>query len=234
LLTFYPSGPGIAPIAVSPIPRETIDEVRKHPEPMNAYMQARTDYASAQARSADAATLQNLKTRFEAAQKAWLESTKSAEAFIHRDAKYGISPVELLKRIDSLEGRTHAVHPAQLYASINGFMMAILLNAVFYRRKQHGFVAALFFLLYPIVRFFEEVIRSDNPHDVIGLTISQFVSLAIFVTGVVFMIAIYRMPANSMSADANVSAKPVMVPASRGSQGSKGSQNRTNDRPRKH
>mgnify|MGYP000665943926 CR=1 FL=1 len=64
-------------------------------------------------------------------------------------------------------------------------IMAFLLNAVFYRRQRQGLVTGLFFLLYPIMRFLEEIIRSDNPHDVIGLTISQFVSLTIFIGGII-------------------------------------------------
>jgi len=85
-----------------------------------------------------------------------------------------------------------AVHPAQLYASIGAMLLSALLSAIFYVRKRHGIVIVMLFLLYPIQRTVEEMIRVDNPHDVAGLTISQFVGMIMFLTGIAALIYLYK------------------------------------------
>jgi len=90
------------------------------------------------------------------------------------------------------------VNPTQLYSSIHAFLLAGLLSTVFYRRTRHGVVVGLLFLLYPIARVILESIRVDNPHDTAGLTISQFVSLVMFVGGAAYLYVLYRfMPQRS-------------------------------------
>ena len=95
-----------------------------------------------------------------------------------------------LKDLAHDHGRTVPVHPVQIYASINGMLLAILLNEVFYRRKRHGVVFAVLLMLYPAARVMEEMIRIDNPHDTAGLTISQFVSLLLFSLGLALFLAL--------------------------------------------
>lgn len=90
------------------------------------------------------------------------------------------------------------VHPAQLYSSINAMLLSFLLTAIFYVRRRHGVVAAALLILYPIPRILLEMIRTDNPHDVGGLTISQFVSLGLLVSGLVALYVLYtRFPLRS-------------------------------------
>lgn len=91
------------------------------------------------------------------------------------------------------EARSLPVHPTQLYSAISAILLSGLLSAVFYQRKRHGVVIGLLFVLYPISRVIIETIRADNPHDTAGLTISQFVSAAMFVGGIIYLIALYRM-----------------------------------------
>ena len=67
-----------------------------------------------------------------------------------------------------------------------------LLSAVFYQRKRHGVVIGLVFVLYPIGRILLELIRADNPHDALGLTVSQFVALAMCVAGLVYLFVLYK------------------------------------------
>jgi len=114
--------------------------------------------------------------------------------------QFNIPPEKFIELANDPNSRSAYVHPAQLYASIDGFTLAILLSAVFYRRKRQGIVFGLLFLFYPIMRFMEEIIRSDNPHDTAGLTISQFISLLLFLTGVVWMIIVHRLPLRSPKA----------------------------------
>lgn len=88
--------------------------------------------------------------------------------------------------------RAHPVHPTQLYASINALLLSFVLSGLLYRRRRHGLVVVMLFLLYPISRFLLESIRADNPHDVAGLTISQFMSLLIIAVGIVCLIVLYK------------------------------------------
>jgi phosphatidylglycerol:prolipoprotein diacylglycerol transferase len=178
-------------------------ERRKGPE--YAYRQAVEALEQARIRQADSATIDKLRKRVDATRKKVQESSSEYATVARQEWQYMLTPSEVQTAAD--EGRTHAVHPVQLYASINGLLLAVLLNNLFYRRKQHGLVTAVLFLTYPLMRIMEEIIRSDNPHDVIGMTISQFVSVAILVGGIVYLIAIYRLPANSMPAPARAGTR---------------------------
>lgn len=84
------------------------------------------------------------------------------------------------------------LHPTQLYSSINAMLLSAFFSAMFYVRKRHGVVAASVFVLYPITRFIMELIRTDNPQDTLGLTISQFVSMVMFVFGLAALFVIYK------------------------------------------
>ncbi len=96
------------------------------------------------------------------------------------------------------ECKSLPVHPAQLYATIGAVLLSMLLALVFHRRKRHGMVIGLVLLLYPIQRTLEEMIRSDNPQDVVGLTVSQSVSIVLFLVGVVYLLILYKtMPERS-------------------------------------
>jgi len=85
-----------------------------------------------------------------------------------------------------------AVHPAQLYAAIGALLLSAFLTALFYVRKRHGVVIVMLLILYPIQRTIEDMIRVDNPHDVGGLTISQFIGLVLFFFGVAALIFLYK------------------------------------------
>lgn len=115
---------------------------------------------------------------------AWLRFEKYQDATWREAA--GIAPI-----------RSHPVHPAQLYASIDAFFLAIILHLYFFRRKRHGMVFALFLILYAPIRFVEEAIRGDNPHDTLHLTISQFVSVVLLLTGIALIVLLHRLPSRS-------------------------------------
>ena len=67
-----------------------------------------------------------------------------------------------------------------------------LLSAIFYQRKRHGVVIGLVFVTYPIARVLLELIRADNPHDAMGLTTSQFISIALFAGGAIYLFVLYK------------------------------------------
>jgi phosphatidylglycerol:prolipoprotein diacylglycerol transferase len=98
------------------------------------------------------------------------------------------------------------VHPTQLYSSAKGAVLALILY-LFWRRSQKtgnsknhkklfsqpGCTFALMFILYGISRFFMEFIRDDNPFEFDGLTISQNISIAMIVFGVLLMVIFEKM-----------------------------------------
>ena len=86
------------------------------------------------------------------------------------------------------------VHPTQLYSAFDGLLILTLLTAYFPRRKRDGEVMALLTVTYPLTRFLNEALRSDEPANMLGMTMSQAISVAIFLAGVAFWIALLRRP----------------------------------------
>lgn len=107
-----------------------------------------------------------------------------------------------VSEIEALAARSPSlpVHPTQLYATINALLLCGLLTTLFHVRKRHGLVMGALLILYPVSRFILEEVRTDNPEDILGLTISQAVSVALFAVGVVYLVVLYRLPQRSPSA----------------------------------
>ena len=105
-----------------------------------------------------------------------------------------------VSELEALAHQCHSlpVHPAQLYATIGALTLSGLLALVFYRRKRHGVVIGLTLLLYPVQRTLEEIIRADNPQDVAGLTVSQFIGLGLMLLGAAYLYILYtKLPERS-------------------------------------
>jgi prolipoprotein diacylglyceryltransferase len=120
------------------------------------------------------------------------------------------SPAEAAQLAKRQDLRSPYLHPAQLYSAIGPLLLAWLTNALFYRRKRHGVVFAIGFMLYAVERFIEESLRVDNPVDTFGLTISQAISVVIFIVMGVWLLVLRKMPLRSPRAVAFVpkDAKP--------------------------
>jgi phosphatidylglycerol:prolipoprotein diacylglycerol transferase len=84
------------------------------------------------------------------------------------------------------------VHPTQIYDAFALALLFLVLSVIHARRPRAGTVVAWTMMLYPLNRFAQEFIRADNPHDVGGLTISQFLSLAVFLAGIVLAIILAK------------------------------------------
>ncbi len=93
--------------------------------------------------------------------------------------------------------RSKLVHPAQVYGIINAFLLSWVLLELLYRRRRHGVVFAALCLIYPVTRIILEYVRVDNPHDSVGLTISQAFSVGIFLFGLLLILWLRRMPLRS-------------------------------------
>jgi hypothetical protein len=145
-------------------------------------------------RDPEAPEAKKLRREWEAAKKkasAELGSLLEAQSYPSRanpQRQTSVSELEELAR----GCRSMPVHPAQLYATVGAMLLSLLLGMVFYRRKRHGMVIGLVLLLYPIQRTLEEIIRADNPQDVAGLTVSQSISLGLFLLGLVYLVVLYK------------------------------------------
>jgi len=101
--------------------------------------------------------------------------------------------------------QTLPVHPTQIYSSLNAFILAGILYALWRwtGRKKPGIVMCLMLMFYGIARFFLETLRDDNPFETAwwavykGGTISQNISIYMFLTGAILLaILAIRKPAD--------------------------------------
>ena len=84
-----------------------------------------------------------------------------------------------------------ALHPTQLYDSLSALLLALVTWAYYPYRRRTGEVLAIGWIAYPINRFMIEFLRSDEAGQFgTSLTIAQWVSLALFVTGVAFFVTL--------------------------------------------
>jgi phosphatidylglycerol:prolipoprotein diacylglycerol transferase len=112
------------------------------------------------------------------------------------------------QQVTSGKYRCLPVHPTQLYSSADAAIIALMLYLFWKRSKsaaagklltRPGSTFALMFILYGIVRFFEEFLRDDNPFEFgwwtiyKGGTISQNLSIYMLVVGVVLMLVFQKM-----------------------------------------
>ncbi|NOZ23475.1 MAG: prolipoprotein diacylglyceryl transferase [Planctomycetes bacterium] len=99
------------------------------------------------------------------------------------------------------------VHPTELYSSVCAFLLFVLISYLYRFKKRDGEVLATFAVLYSVTRFMLEFWRADNPPVVDwfkewarrnrvdnlppfweGPTISQCISVAVFVLALVWII----------------------------------------------
>jgi phosphatidylglycerol:prolipoprotein diacylglycerol transferase len=91
------------------------------------------------------------------------------------------------------------LHPTQLYAALDGLLLLGLLTAYHPRRRRDGEVMALLMVSYPVTRFLIEGLRDDEPAVLGGLTLSQVLSVVVFLGGLVAWACLLRTPAGRAS-----------------------------------
>jgi phosphatidylglycerol---prolipoprotein diacylglyceryl transferase len=94
-----------------------------------------------------------------------------------------------------IPARSLPVHPAQLYSAIDALVIALFLLAWYPFRRHNGELVALMLTIYPITRFLEEIIRTDEGAIFgTGMSISQNVSILLLVAAVALWIFILKSP----------------------------------------
>lgn len=177
--------------------------VEKRELPNRRYQDLREEYQRALLDAPDAEATDELKTAVAIAQKKKnsheneLAALRVAQRYPSRRVPARRTSVSELEELAATY-RSLSVHPAQLYSAVHAMLLSGVLSLLFYLRKRHGVVIGALFVLYPIPRGILEMIRGDNPHDVFGLTVSQFVGLAMLGAGLVYLVILYkRMPERS-------------------------------------
>ena len=111
-----------------------------------------------------------------------------------RPSGYDHQPIELT--VDRPLPRSLAVHPTQLYSTIDALILCLLLLVYDRFRRRDGELTALMMTIYPITRFLIEKIRTDEANIWgTGLHISQNISLGILVVAIGLWIYVLRRPA---------------------------------------
>jgi phosphatidylglycerol:prolipoprotein diacylglycerol transferase len=96
--------------------------------------------------------------------------------------------------------RSLPVHPAQAYSSIDAALLAWVLWSFYPYRRHDGEVMALMLMLHPISRFLLETIRVDEaPVWGTGLSISQNLSVGLFLVGMGLWVAVGRKPPGNLA-----------------------------------
>jgi len=94
-----------------------------------------------------------------------------------------------------LPSRSLPIHPTQIYSAIHAALLGWLLWSYFPFRRHEGEVAALMLTIYPISRFLLEKIRIDESAVFgTGLSISQNISVVIFLAAITFWGVLWRQP----------------------------------------
>ena len=191
----------LQPLMLSSLTLAMSEEDRKGPS--QAYADAKRAHEFAVAKGTDDASIARLAAKMKRAKEnKKAHDREMYEVLLAQQYPSRIAPRRptSITELQNIAAGYHSapVHPAQLYSAIHALILSALLSGLFYVRKRHGVVAAALLMMYPLPRILLEMIRSDNPHDVGGLTVSQSVSFALFATGVVALYVLYtRLPERS-------------------------------------
>lgn len=102
--------------------------------------------------------------------------------------------------LNSPAGAVHLgehIHPTQLYASLYGLIILIILVLLDRKPRFDGFLMSVFFMLYGVSRFTNDFFRFYESNDQFGLfgthfTFNQLISFLMFSTGLTMFIVFYR------------------------------------------
>ncbi len=89
------------------------------------------------------------------------------------------------------------LHPTQLYSSLYGLIILIILLLFDRKSRASGFLSSLFFMLYGVSRFFIDFVRYYESSVMfhfwgIALTINQLISFFMFIAGLIFFIKLRK------------------------------------------
>jgi phosphatidylglycerol:prolipoprotein diacylglycerol transferase len=116
----------------------------------------------------------------------WAVSFPAHSPAWDQEVRLGLIPAEATGSL--------AVHPTQIYSAIDALVLLVLLTAYYPLRRRNGEVMGLLMLTYPVTRFVIEYLRNDEGAFFAGLTISQNISVLLFLGGLVYWAWILSLP----------------------------------------
>ena len=84
-----------------------------------------------------------------------------------------------------------AIHPTQIYSSLNALMIFGVLSFLNMKKRFNGFIFLLFLMIYSVTRFIIEFFRYEEIYY-FSLTPSQWVSIGMFIPAGILMIYLWR------------------------------------------
>lgn len=82
--------------------------------------------------------------------------------------------------------------PVQIIECVCNFILAFLLFYLSRKKMKKGSVLALYLIIYPVIRFTLEFFRGDEIRGfLLGLSTSQWISVLLFVIGIIMLLKIY-------------------------------------------
>ena len=79
------------------------------------------------------------------------------------------------------------LHPVQLYESFANFLLFAVLYKLALRKHRPGQIIGLYLVIYSTVRFCVEFFRNHEQGLVLGLSLTQWISVGLFGLGVVIL-----------------------------------------------
>ncbi|MEG2329561.1 prolipoprotein diacylglyceryl transferase [Anaerorhabdus sp.] len=108
------------------------------------------------------------------------------------------SPIGVIFPANSLAPAGVSVIPTQLFSSAFDLLLFFVLLFFAKRKKANGEVAALYLILYSVGRFIIEFFRGDLIRGSVGaLSTSQFISIFVFILGIVLFVGCRKFKKNS-------------------------------------
>ncbi|NDV28010.1 prolipoprotein diacylglyceryl transferase [Desulfovibrio sp. JC010] len=95
------------------------------------------------------------------------------------------------KNTASLAPLFQPLHPTQLYHSLSGLIIFLILLAVGNKLQTEGRITGLFLVLFSVSRFIIEFFRADYRGELGPLSMTQFITLVFFSIGI-YLLSIYK------------------------------------------
>jgi len=187
LIYLPPGGIGVDGQAAEPLPRELLwvraADVEKVGELYTRHARAKTD--------AERAAIERQYARIGCC----LPNAANLTSIYLAMKTHGLS-LEELRRL-ARQFPSQPVHPVQLYSTVALVLLAMLLNAAYWRRTRDGQIACTLLMVEPWSRFVLEFIRVDEAPVLGPLTWSQVLALPISVVGLMGLLALRWLPPRS-------------------------------------
>ena len=88
----------------------------------------------------------------------------------------------------------HPVHPTQVYESLAGLSIFLILQRFRHKQRNHGEIFLSCMALYGALRFLIEIWRADNPVFLMGMSLSQVVGIGAIIVSHLIWLQIRKRP----------------------------------------